>query len=454
MKTKISRGLILGLSLGVLSGWAQVATVSSEGVSENVSVDLSEPAASAPVLLKEAELDTLLGPVALYPDALVALVLPAATEGMDLVMAARWLRGGGKEEDVDKQPWDESVRALARYPDVLKWMDENLSWTQQVGAAFTAQPADVMKAVQRLRGRAKEAGNLEDTPQQKVIVEKEYIRIVPSEPEVIYVPVYDPVVVYRPRAVGWVGPVVTFGPRYYCGPWLRYDCNWLRFNIWVGWWGPTYYSRPAWGYNPPPPPRTVVVRGRSVPPRAHVWSPTPPRTREMRPLRPAATSPRIGTQRPQVSGRVVAPSTQPRPRIERPRTQVPAPAVRANTNRTGGQRVTTPSRSSESSRTGSRGAPQVRSENKKTQSTPARSQPTEARKGSSGGSGNKSPSPAAQPSRGEGGRSSSSGTSGRSERSGYSAPAERGYSQPVSQPSASRSSGGAASRGSGGRARR
>jgi hypothetical protein len=302
-------------------------------------VDLSEPEAAAPVLLKDAELETLLGPVALYPDALVALILPASTDAMDVVLAARWLRDGGSEASLDNQPWDESVRALARYPDVLKWMDENLSWTRQVGAAFVAQPSDVMRAVQRLREQARSAGNLDDTPQQKVIVEKEYIRIVPAADDILYVPVYDPLVVYRPLPLGWVGPAIRFATWYACGAWLRYDCNWLLHNIWIGWWGPSYYARPAWGRNPPPPPKSILVRGRVLAPKTRVWSPTPPRAKEMRPLRPVASAPKVVTQRPQQNGRVAAPaSPAPRPKIERPQA---APAVSRATTPSATSRATT-----------------------------------------------------------------------------------------------------------------
>lgn len=98
------------------------------------------------------------------------------------------------------------MRSLARYPDVIKWLDENLAWTQQLGTAFLAQPAEVMQAVQRLRARARAAGTLIDTPQQKVITEGEVILIEPASPTVIYVPRYDPEVVYVSRPYSWTQP--------------------------------------------------------------------------------------------------------------------------------------------------------------------------------------------------------------------------------------------------------
>jgi len=126
--------------------------------------------ATASPQLSDAQLETLLGPVALYPDA-IALILPAATAPSDVVLAARFLAVNRDELQLENQPWDESVRGLARYPDVIKWMDENLAWTKQVGEAFLAQPADAMQAVQRLRARARAAGTLVDTPEQKIVTE-------------------------------------------------------------------------------------------------------------------------------------------------------------------------------------------------------------------------------------------------------------------------------------------
>ena len=94
------------------------------------------------------------------------------------------------------QPWDDSVRSLVRYPDIVKWMDQNLEWTTQVGDAFLNQPADVMNTIQQLRAQAIAAGTLVDCPQQRIVKERDCIRIVPAEPDLIYVPQYDPEVVY------------------------------------------------------------------------------------------------------------------------------------------------------------------------------------------------------------------------------------------------------------------
>ncbi len=211
-----------------------------------------------PVALAPEELDVLLGPIALYPDALIALILPASTVPTDVILGARYLTDGDLDL-VDEQPWDESVISLTRYPDVLSWMDENLEWTSAVGEAFYQQPDDVMDAIQRLRVDAQDAGNLVNTPQQTVLVEevayskadnsyiedityvehpyetREVIRIVPADPEIVYVPVYDPQVVYveSPRP-DYVGNFISFGAGLAVGTWLSYDFDWGRRQVYYG----------------------------------------------------------------------------------------------------------------------------------------------------------------------------------------------------------------------------
>ena len=103
--------------------------------------------------LSYAQLDQLLGPIALYPDPLIAQILPASTLPTQIVLADRYVSGGGDPNQIDQQPWDASVQALARYPNVLKWMDDNLNWTTELGQAFLNQQQDVMDSIQRLRRR-------------------------------------------------------------------------------------------------------------------------------------------------------------------------------------------------------------------------------------------------------------------------------------------------------------
>jgi|GEM_PF-4262615 len=179
------------------------------------------------------QIEQLLGPIALYPDVLIALILPAATVPTDIVQAARYLNDNGDPAQTDGQPWDDSVRALAHYPDIVKWMDQNLVWTQQVGETFRDQPTEVMNSIQHLRAEARAAGTLVDTPQQRVIVEDGYISIVPAQPDVIYVPYYDPGVVYVSRGGFYSEPFLTFGIGYSTGFWLGYELDWGHRRIWA-----------------------------------------------------------------------------------------------------------------------------------------------------------------------------------------------------------------------------
>lgn len=196
--------------------------------------DASAAVQPASAKLNPEELGQLLSPIALYPDALIALILPASTVPSDVVLGARYLKANGDPDRVENQPWDESVKALTRYPDVLGWMDQNLEWTASVGEAFVEQPADVMNAIQSLREQAKAAGNLQDTPEQRIVVDENAIRIVPADPQVIFVPQYDPRVVYV-QSYSSV-PVLTFGVGFAVGSWLDYDFDWNRRCIYHGHW--------------------------------------------------------------------------------------------------------------------------------------------------------------------------------------------------------------------------
>ena len=164
-------------------------------------------------MLPQESLNQLLAPIALYPDALIALILPASTVPSDLVLAARFLASSGDPAQAANQPWDESVKSLVQYPDIVKWMDQNLEWTTQVGDAFLNQPADVMNTIQQLRAEAKAAGNLVDSPEQKIVEEENCIRIVPAQPEFIYVPQYDPEVVYVERYDDYAAPALSLRGR-------------------------------------------------------------------------------------------------------------------------------------------------------------------------------------------------------------------------------------------------
>ena len=202
----------------------------------------SAPPPAAPLLSPE-QLDKLLAPIALYPDPLIAQILPASTDPSDIVLAARYVKAQKDPNQIDAQPWEESVKALARYPDVLKRMDEQLEWTTQVGEAFIAQPSDVFASIQRLRAQAQSVGNLKTTPQQVVTTEQNVIQIMPSDPQVIYVPQYSPQVVYVQQPVDVVTPLITFGAGLALGAWIHNSCNWNNGNI--------YYNNNGWNGNHP-----------------------------------------------------------------------------------------------------------------------------------------------------------------------------------------------------------
>ena len=198
--------------------------------------------------LSYQQLDQLLGPIALYPDPLMALILPASTVPAQIVLANRYVSGGGDPNQIDQQPWDPSVQALARYPDVLKWMDDNLNWTTELGQAFLNQQEDVMDSIQRLRRSAYNVGNLQSTPQQQVIDDGGYIEILPVDPQVIYVPVYQPDQVYYQTCYG--PPFITFGIGFPIGVWLNCDFDWGHHHIIV--WGRDHPRPPNWWHEPPP----------------------------------------------------------------------------------------------------------------------------------------------------------------------------------------------------------
>jgi Protein of unknown function (DUF3300) len=197
------------------------------------------------------QLQQLVAPIALYPDALVAQILAGATYPTEVVQADRWmqahsnLKGEDLAKEVDKQPWDPSVKALTQFPSVLANMDKNLSWTSSLGEAYANQPNDVMDAVQAMRARAEKAGNLKTNKQVKVENQGQTIIIEPAEPEVVYVPTYDPWLVYGAPVVMWpgwygypglyiAGPGISFGLGFGVGFFGGFGWGW---HHWGADWG-------------------------------------------------------------------------------------------------------------------------------------------------------------------------------------------------------------------------
>lgn len=196
------------------------------------------------------QLQQLVAPIALYPDELVAQVLAAATYPTQVVEADRWLqehpdlKDKKLAEEVNKQHWDSSIKALTQFPSVLANMDKNLSWTSSLGDAYVNQQQDVMKAVQAMRKDAQDTGNLKTTSQQVVTSQGQTIVIEPAATDVVYVPTFDPWLVYGvPIAVWpgwypypglfWSGPGITFGVGFGIGffggygwGWHHWGCDW------------------------------------------------------------------------------------------------------------------------------------------------------------------------------------------------------------------------------------
>jgi hypothetical protein len=217
------------------------------------------------------QLNDLVAPIALYPDPLLGQVLVASTYPLEVVQASQWLQknpgltGPALTAAVEEQNWDPSIQALVIFPDVLKRLSDDISWTTNLGNAFLAQQQDVMDAVERMRQQAQQAGKLASTPQENVVAENEggqpYIEILPANPDVIYVPVYDPVWIWGPplwypyphwywppRSVIVGGIGFGFGGGINVG--LFFGAGWNGWAGW-GWW-------PGWGNH------TVIVNNAFI----------------------------------------------------------------------------------------------------------------------------------------------------------------------------------------------
>jgi hypothetical protein len=214
------------------------------------------PPAAAPepgAAVSPQQLDDLVAPIALYPDPLLGQVLAASTYPLEVAEAAQWLRDHPKwkpsklMDEAKKQKWDPSVQGLVAFPQVLQYLTENTNWTTQLGNAFLAEQADVMKAVQRMRTQAEAKGTLRTTPQETVSTQnqngQQAITIEPANPDQWYVPEYNPAYVWGPPVYGLYPPLlypeIGLGLGWYPG----IDIG-LYFGGWGGWgWG-------GWGWSP------------------------------------------------------------------------------------------------------------------------------------------------------------------------------------------------------------
>jgi len=239
------------LSLGLLFTACPLTVAASPAPQDQAQAQAPPDQAQAPPYTTQTpdQLQRLVAPIALYPDSLVAQVLAASTFPEQVVEADRWvqahpdLKGDALGQAVDQQPWDPSVKALAAFPSVLGNMDKNLSWTSSLGDAYYNQQSDVMDAVQFMRQKAEQAGNLKTTPQQNVQNQGSTIEIVPANPDVVYVPAYDPWQIYGYPIVGW--------PGWYPYPGIWYDGPYLSFGLGfgIGFFGGYGWGWGGWGFD-------------------------------------------------------------------------------------------------------------------------------------------------------------------------------------------------------------
>lgn len=256
------RNIVIAIALLMAMPAAVSAQTSDKPAAPSTTMQPTSPAPPAAELLKPEQLEALVAPIALYPDELLANVLAASTYPLEVVQADRWLKerkslkGDALKVEVDKQSWDDSVKALASTADVLAMMSDKIEWTKNLGDAFLAQQPDVMDAIQRLRTKAYDNKKLVTTKQQKVSVQSQESRqvvvIEPADPGTIYVPYYDPATVYGswPYAeyppyyfgypsyigAGVVAAGLAFGTAWAIGRWGNYwggGCNWGNRNVYV-----------------------------------------------------------------------------------------------------------------------------------------------------------------------------------------------------------------------------
>ncbi len=227
--------------------------------SPGLSANQAQPAPTeqATTLLPE-QLDSLVAPIALYPDPMLSQTLVACTYPLEIVQLQQWLGNNPGLKDqalvdaVKKQDWDPSIQAMAALPEVVKQLADNIKWTAELGNAFLAQQSDVMDAVQRMRKKAQDNGILKPTPQQwvetKVVESKTVIVVAQADPDIIYVPSYNPVVVYGPPVVYAYPPIVYPPPppsAYWTTAAIAFGVGVFMGAAWHGGWG--YHC--GWGHN-------------------------------------------------------------------------------------------------------------------------------------------------------------------------------------------------------------
>jgi hypothetical protein len=223
---------VLVAPMSQLDLYAQQPSPAQGSGDSQTSGQQAQPSAQA---LTPDQLDQLVAPIALYPDALVAQILGASTYPTQIVEANRWIQKQGKEsaskiaDAANKQSWDPSVKALTAFPSVLAQLDKNLDWTTNLGNAYYNQPKDVMAAVQAMRKRAQASGKLKSTSQQNVSTSNGSVVIAPANPSVVYVPEYNPWVVYGAPVVAYPGFAYAPAPGFAFGAGLA-----IGFGVGIG----------------------------------------------------------------------------------------------------------------------------------------------------------------------------------------------------------------------------
>jgi Spy/CpxP family protein refolding chaperone len=194
-------------------------------------------------VFKAEELEQILAPIALHPDSLVTQILMAATYPLEVVQAERWikqnasLKGEALTAALEKQEWDPSVKSLVNFPQVVTMMSEQLEWTQKVGDAFLADQKQVLGTIQSLRAKAQASGNLQTTKEQTIIVEEKIIKIEPANPQVVYVPTYNPTVVYGAWPYPAYPPYAYYPPGYVASSAMMFGAGMAMGAAWGYAWG-------------------------------------------------------------------------------------------------------------------------------------------------------------------------------------------------------------------------
>src|SRR5206468_3010293 len=199
-------------------------------------------------VFRQEELDQILAPIALHPDPLISQILMASTYPLEVIQADRWakqnasLKGDALTKALEAQDWDPSVKSLVNFPQVLTMMSEKLDWTQRVGDAFLADQKKVLDTIQSLRAKAQASGNLKTTKEQTVIVEEKIIKIEPANPQVVYVPTYNPTVVYGAWPYPASPPYYYYPPGYVASSMMAFGAGMAMGAAWGYAWGNNDYN--------------------------------------------------------------------------------------------------------------------------------------------------------------------------------------------------------------------